>query len=148
MWTAYELFSSLRSIDEDVQTGLYTLDVNWTDPRLAAEWANGLIHDVNAVLRTRAIGESRQNLDFLRSELQTNSQVQLQTMIYGLIEAEMKNAMLANVKQEYAFKVIDPARMPEKTHWPKRLLIALLGFCAGLVIGTFAAVFRAPAARG
>ncbi len=147
MWAAYELFSSLRSIDEDVETGLYTLDVNWTDPGLAAEWANGLIHDVNAVLRTRAIRESRQNLDFLRTELQTNSQVQLQTMIYGLIEAEMKNAMLANVKQEYAFKIIDPAKVPERTHWPKRLLLALLGFSVGLVIGTFAAVFRSSATR-
>jgi uncharacterized protein involved in exopolysaccharide biosynthesis len=145
MWAAYELFNSLRSIDEDVTTGLYKVDVNWTDPQLAAEWANGLIGDVNGLLRTRAIGESRQNLDFLRSELEKNSQVQLQTTIFGLIEAEMQNAMLANVKQEYAFKIIDPAKVPEKTHWPKRLLITLLGFGAGLVIGMFAAVVRAPA---
>jgi uncharacterized protein involved in exopolysaccharide biosynthesis len=147
MWAAYELFNSLRSIDEDVTTGLFTVDVNWTDPQLAAEWANGLIDDVNGMLRTRAVAESRQNLDFLGDELEKNSQVQLQTTIYGLIEAEMQNAMLANVKQEYAFRVIDPAKVPEKTHWPKRLLITLLGFAAGLVIGTLAAVFRTPATR-
>ncbi|MND03148.1 hypothetical protein D3C83_228340 [compost metagenome] len=57
----------------------------------------------------------------------------------------MKNSMLANVRQEYAFRVIDPAKIPEERQWPNRVLIALLGFCAGLVAGTFTAVFRAPA---
>jgi uncharacterized protein involved in exopolysaccharide biosynthesis len=145
MWQAYRLFDSLRTIDEDVKTGLVTMDVNWTDPKLAAEWANGLIKDVNELLRTRAIRESQQNLDFLRAELQKNSQVQLQTTIYRLIEAEMQNAMLANVKQEYAFKVIDPATVAERRHWPNRLLLTLLGLGAGLMIGTLAAVVRASA---
>jgi uncharacterized protein involved in exopolysaccharide biosynthesis len=142
LWEAYERFDSLRNVDEDVQTGLITVEVNWTEAKLAAYWANGLIEDVNRMLRTRAIRESQQNLDFLRDELQKNSQVQLQTTIYGLIEAEMSNAMLANVKQEYAFKVIDPATVPQWKHWPNRLLFALLGLGSGLVIGTFAAVLR------
>jgi uncharacterized protein involved in exopolysaccharide biosynthesis len=144
---AFERFRSICNVEEDVKTGLITVDVNWTDPRLSAEWANGLIADVNGRLRTRAIRESQQNLDFLHTELEKNSQVPLQTTIYGLIEAEMKNAMLANVRQEYAFRVIDPATVAEKRHWPNRLLFALLGLFAGLVIGTFAAILRSPAAR-
>jgi uncharacterized protein involved in exopolysaccharide biosynthesis len=139
MWEAYERFDSLRNVEEDLTTGLIAVSVNWTDPKLAAEWANWLVADVNHVLRTRAIRESQQNLDFLRTELQKNSQVPLQTTIFGLIEAEMKNAMLANVRQEYAFKVIDPAVMAEKRSWPNRLLFAVLGLFVGGVIGTFAA---------
>jgi uncharacterized protein involved in exopolysaccharide biosynthesis len=55
----------------------------------------------------------------------------------------MKNAMLANVWQEYAFRVIDPAAVPERKSWPKRLVFAVLGVFAGLVIGTIVAVVRA-----
>jgi uncharacterized protein involved in exopolysaccharide biosynthesis len=46
------------------------------------------------------------------------------------------------VKQEYAFKVIDPAVVAEKRSWPNRSLFALLGLFAGGVIGTFAAFLR------
>jgi len=147
LWSAFELFNSVREIEEDVETGLYTLEVTWSDPKLAAEWANSLVTDVNRVLRTRAITESTQNLNFLRGELEKSSQVPLQTTIYGLIEAEMKNAMLANVRQEYAFRVIDPARVPEWKSWPKRTLIALLGLFAGLTIGTFVALMRESSSR-
>jgi uncharacterized protein involved in exopolysaccharide biosynthesis len=136
-WQAYELFSDIRSVEEDVETGLYTIEVTWQDPALAADWANAMIADVNRDLRTRAIEESRRNLEYLRGELEKSSQVPLQATIFSLIESEMKNAMLANVRQEYAFRVIDPATAPEKRSWPNRTLLALLGAFAGFVVGTF-----------
>jgi uncharacterized protein involved in exopolysaccharide biosynthesis len=147
MWEAFLRFDSIRSVGEDLQTGLFEVEIKWTDPETAARWANGLIEDVNRILRARAIRESRQNLDFLRTELEKNSQVPIQTTIYGLMEAEMKNAMLANVKREYAFRVIDPATVPEFKYWPNRLLFGLLGFFAGAVIGTFVAVLRGSSKR-
>ena len=50
--------------------------------------------------------------------------------------------MLANVRQEYAFRVIDPATAPEKRSWPNRTLLALLGAFAGFVVGTFLVFVR------
>ena len=47
MEDAYRLFDSIRNVDEDIQTGLVTVTVDWSDPKLAAEWANGLVQDVN-----------------------------------------------------------------------------------------------------
>ena len=132
---AYRLFDSIRSVDEDLSTGLITVTVTWTDPKLAADWANALVDDVNEQLRDRAILVSRKNLEFLNAELRTVGEIEVRTAIYGLIEAEMKNAMFANARSEYAFKVIDPAVVPEKKHWPNRLLLVLIGLSAGTVIG-------------
>ena len=146
-WDAFQAFDGLRSVEEDLQTGLISVQVEWSDPALAAQWANGLVADVNRILRTRAISESRQNLEYLRSELEKNSQVPLQSTIFGLIEAELRNAMLSNVKQEYAFRVIDPAVVAQKRNWPNRALFAALGLFIGGVIGTFAAFLR-PSPRG
>ena len=77
-------------------------------------------------------------------ELEKNSQVPLQSTIFGLIEAEMRNAMLSNVKQEYAFRVIDPAVVAQKRNWPNRALFALLGLFLGGVAG-ICWVFMRPA---
>jgi uncharacterized protein involved in exopolysaccharide biosynthesis len=143
-WEAFKLFDGIRSVDEDVTTGLITVAVTWRDPRLAAEWANGLVTDVNARLRAAAIQESRQNLEYLQAEVGKSSQVQLHATIFSLIESQMQNAMLANVKVEYAFRVIDPAMAAEKRHWPNRLLLAVLGLFAGGMIGILVAVGRNP----
>jgi uncharacterized protein involved in exopolysaccharide biosynthesis len=135
MEDAYRLLDSIRSVDEDLSTGLITVTVTWGDPKLAADWANALVEDVNEQLRDRAILDSRKNLEFLNAELETVEEIEVRTAIYGLIEAEMKNAMFANARSEYAFKVIDPAVVPEKKHWPNRLLLVLIGLAAGAVIG-------------
>ena len=51
----------------------------------------------------------------------------------------MKKAMLANVSEEYAFRVIDPAVVPEERASPKRSRIAMLGLLIGGLLGTLSA---------
>lgn len=144
-WKAYTRFERMRGIEQELETGMVRVTVDWSNPKLAAEWANRMVADVNRDLRARAIDESQKNLQFLQAEIGKSSAVPLQATLYGLVEAEMKNAMLASVRQEYAFRVVDPALVSEKPNWPNRLLFAVLGFGLGLVIGTLVAVLRAPA---
>lgn len=143
-WKAYDRFDSLRQIDEDAQTGLVTVTVDWSDAQLAAQWANELIDEVNETLRQRAVLESKRNLAFLESQLASNSEVGVRTALFGLIETEMKNAMFANARKDYAFKVIEPAYPAEKRYRPNRILMMLLGLTFGLVVGVVIAVIRGP----
>lgn len=134
LWRAYERFDkSIRQVTQDSETGLVTLAVNWTDPELARDWANSLVEDVNSSLRSRAMEQSEKSIAFLREQLQSINEVEMRTAVFGLMEAEMKNAMLSNVRTEFAFEVIDPAVAPERHHWPNRLLFAVLGLSAGLL---------------
>lgn len=147
MWEAFDRFDAIREVEQDIETGLITVQVNWSDPVLAAQWANGLVEHVNRIMRSRALREVEQNLTFLRGELEKSSQVQLQASIYSLIEAQMQNAMLASVKLEYAFKVIDPATVAERRSWPNRLLFAILGLGLGVAVAMLVAVWRASSRR-
>jgi uncharacterized protein involved in exopolysaccharide biosynthesis len=70
--------------------------------------------------------------------------------MYSLIESETKTLMLANGRVEYAFAVVDPARIPEHRERPKRSLMAATGLALGMVVGVLVAVirgFRANATR-
>lgn len=140
MWEAWQRFDSIRSVSEDLRTGLVTLAVDWADPELAADWANGLAGGVNKRLRGRAFDEAQSNLEFLRGQLEKTSTVEVREAVFGLIEAEMKNAMLANVRDEYAFRVIDPAVVPEERFKPKRRLLILAGLALGFLLGIISAV--------
>lgn len=134
--SAYTRFNnSIRAVAQDVQTGLVTLTVDWTDPLLAAEWANRLVADVNDALRRQAIQQSKNSIDYLKRELDQTREIELRNAVFGLIEVEMKKSMVATVKSEYAFKVIDPAVVPEKRYSPNRFLYLVLGSAIGLFIG-------------
>jgi uncharacterized protein involved in exopolysaccharide biosynthesis len=139
--------TDVRMITEDKKTNLITVAVEWRTPKLAADWANSMVAMVNERLRHEAIDRSKRSVAYLNGELQRTDSVNLREPIYRLIEAQINSAMLANVQRDYAFKVIDPAVVPEVRIRPRRAVLTVAGFAIGLLIGAFVAVMRAGSAK-
>ena len=127
----------IRSVTEDRRTGIVTLTITWRDPTLAASWANELAARVNREMRDRAIGEARRSLAYLNRELEKTQIVELRQPIYRLIENRINTVMLANVRDEYAFKIVDPATPPDADDYSRPLhwLFALAGAILGALTG-------------
>jgi hypothetical protein len=141
LWKAEKKFrEKVRSIDEDKKTGLITLTITWRNPEQAAAWANELVQRANRKLRDRAIERSQRNLDYLNEQLAKSNVVELQKAISSLIENEIKQVMVARGNDDFAFRVIDPARVPGERSSPKRGVIAVLGLVLGFVFGVILAL--------
>lgn len=135
---AYERFTEeCLKVSEDKKTGIVTLAVELTDPQLAADWTNHLADLLNAHLREKAKAEAEKNLAYLNDQLLETRVLEIKESLYGLIESQTKNAMLANAKEDYAFKVIDPAVTPELRVRPKRALIVVAAGMLGGFFGLF-----------
>lgn len=142
-WDAYEVFhKSIRFVNVDNKTGLISLAIEWKDPVQAAEWANKLVRRVNEKLRQEAIQDSEDSIQYLEAELYKTSILEIKDSIYRLIEVQTKNKMLANTQEEYAFRVLDSAVVPEKKFKPKRALLVIVGFFVGGIIALFSAYIR------
>ena len=140
----YELFSQdIMSVLESRDSGLVTVTIETGDPDRAADWANTLVVRLNDHLRQRSINEANRSIAYLDSELKKTSIVELQQAIYNLLEQQIHKVMLANVREEFAFRIIDPAKAPEPDKFvaPKRALAIALGFIGGLLAGVFMAFF-------
>ena len=63
--------------------------------------------------------------------------------INSLIESQINKIMLANVRKDYAFQVIDPAMSPSADSQlrPNRPLIVAVGIVLGFFTGGLAAFF-------
>jgi len=140
---AFKTFDSIRSISDDKKTGMYTLAFEWHDPAQVAVWANQMVERINKHQKDSAIIEANKSIKYLENQLQETSDVEMRQSIFRLIEAQTKNIMLANVRDEFAFKVIDPAVVPEETIKPKKKLMAVLGVMVGFMFGVFLAFFLA-----
>jgi uncharacterized protein involved in exopolysaccharide biosynthesis len=138
---AFKYFDNrIRTVTLDRKTGLVTMQVDWRDPKEATLWTNTLVSRVNAEMRDRAIKKSEVSLAFLERELQGTTLVETRQAINRLIEAQIKQRMLANVSLEYAFRVVDPAIAPDHDDpiKPKKLLVLATGPVAGLLLAIMA----------
>ncbi|EJL6856707.1 Wzz/FepE/Etk N-terminal domain-containing protein [Vibrio alginolyticus] len=133
---AFEVFSKeVLSVSQDKESGLYTLSVKNYSPYIAQQWVHWLIEDINKVMRERTIAETSQNLAYLNTQLQKTAVADMQSTFYKLIEEQTKSLMLAEVQEEFIFKVVDPAVVPELKDGPKRALICVLGTLLGGMLG-------------
>jgi len=150
---AIEFFhKNVLRVSENRDTGHVTLSVTWTDAGVAAEWANILVKRINERMRERAAKSAEENIKFLKSEMATNSLVDLEQSISRLMETEMKELMLVRGNEEYAFRVIDGAEPPRVRSRPRRsLLVVSVFFVSGilslLVVFVFSAVRKSRLAN-
>lgn len=150
IWLGTRKFlEDVRRIEEDPTTGVITLTVAWEDPAVAAAWANGLVALANQIVRDRDLRDAEKSVTYLRGEIDKTHVLGLQQVLYSLVETEMQTIMLAKVKEDYAFSVIDPAVVPDLRSFPVRSLFvaggAVLGGFLGLMIVLARLAFRKDA---
>jgi uncharacterized protein involved in exopolysaccharide biosynthesis len=130
------------SVEEDKKNGLVTVQVDWKDPKVAAQWANMLVARVNDSMRSRALAQSEYNVTYLKQELTQASVLAMQQSIGRVLESELQKLLLAKEDPEYAFKILDHAQPPRQRYWPKRPWVIAGGAVLGLIGAGFFAVYR------
>jgi uncharacterized protein involved in exopolysaccharide biosynthesis len=143
LWMAVRKFrNDVLGIRDDKRNGLTIVGMNWTDPAVAARWSNEYVALANDELRQRAIKESKASVDYLNAQIAQTNVIELQKVMYGLIQNETKTLMLANSRAEYAFTIVDPAVAPEERFSPQRTLMVLMGLVVGGLLGVALAFGR------
>lgn len=146
---AFEVFrKEILNVNQDKDSGLYTISVKHYSPYVAQQWVNWLVKDINKVMRERTIAETSQNLTYLNNQLQKTAVADMQSTFYKLIEEQTKSLMLAEVQDEFVFKVVDPAVVPEVKDSPKRALICIVFSFVGLLLGVLFVLFSFLSIKG
>ncbi len=143
-----KLLDNHRKITEDRKSGMVTVVYEWWTPEMAAHLANRTIEMVNDKLRTQAIHDADLGIQYLNKELTTTNVVGVQQGIYALIQEQIGKSMVANVQREYAYRVIDPAVVPDVKASPLRKVIGSVGAIAGLILSITYVLMRRPAHSG
>jgi len=138
----YDKLLGLLSIELDKQNGMVTLSIMHYSPYLAQKWASLIVSEINEEMRTRELDEAQSSIDFLTNKLADTELADIKRMLYSLIEEQSKTVMLANVREEYVFKTIDPAVVPEKKYKPSRAIICIFSVMVGFVLSVLFLMVR------
>lgn len=129
---AYRSFVEILAVSEpDRNTGIVTIAINWHNPIEAAEWVNKLVVAINAHFKAQDVSEANRAITYLRRQLEQTQLVDMQRVFYQLIESQTRITMLADVRDEYVFQIIDPAIVPDQKAEPRRSVMVIVGTMAG-----------------
>jgi uncharacterized protein involved in exopolysaccharide biosynthesis len=129
----------LKIVDDKNNLGMMVISIEWTDRDQAASWVNLLIDRLNNRLRSKAIDEANKTIEYLNKELEKSRIVELRQSIFYMIETQINLRTMANVREEFAFKIISPAIVPDADRYvrPNRPFTILMGGVIGIVAGVF-----------
>lgn len=142
MQEAFKKFSKIVSVNAAKDTGMVTVSVEHFSPVVAQQWANWLVEDINRVMKERDVAEAIRSSDFLNKQIALTNVADIRAILYKLVEEQAKTIMFAEVRDEYVFKTIDPALVPEEKAKPKRALICILGTMLGGMLGVMIVLIR------
>lgn len=132
---------SAITTERDRRTSLIVLSVEWKDPATAEGWCRALIDSVNVEMQRRALERARDYIGYLRKQMDVDATLETRQAIGRLMEAQLKQEMLASVTKDFVFRVVSRGRQPERDRFvrPRRMLFAALGLMLGFGLGVGAA---------
>ena len=135
MQEAYKEFAKILNVATAKDSGMVTISIEHQSPFVAQQWVKWLVADINAEMKKRDVNEAHKSIAFLEQQLRKTKVADIRSMLFNLVEEQTKTIMFSKVRDEYVFKTIDPALVPEEKAKPKRALICILGTLLGGMLG-------------
>jgi len=123
-------------IEQEPDTNTIHISINSDNPVFASKIANQSIDALNEYMRQEAIEESVNSQKYLNETLNLTTIMDVKNVIYNLIEEQIKKSMLANVRKDYVFRVIDYASIPGSPVRPNRNFILFISSLLGLFLSS------------
>lgn len=130
-WELYEKYKDNLSVSQNKDTGLIKIGFISYSPQYSQKITQWLVDDVNSIMKERALEDASKNIAYLENQISKTALSDMQKVFYSLIEDQTKTQMLAEVSDEYVFKSISPAFVPEEKSKPSRAMICIAGTFLG-----------------
>jgi uncharacterized protein involved in exopolysaccharide biosynthesis len=127
--------NGLMEISKDKVTGMVRISLEHLSPEFVQLWMQQLVIAVNNNIRQRDIQEAQSSLTYLSEQLKDAKVAEIRNSLAQLIEEQTKTLMMANIREEYVLKVVDPAFLPDEKVKPRRSMVVLMSmFSMGLIL--------------
>ena len=92
-------------------------------------------------MSSKVVTEVSRNIKFIENEL-IDSSSEMKKVMYEIIKDQTKRLMLAKANPEYAFVILNEAKVPENRSSPRRTVIVLITFFSTLILSCMFFIFN------
>jgi len=129
-------------VTENKKDNIITMSAQYKDPVIAQKIASAVLGELTEYMTAEAKRVADTNRKQLEAQIVNTADPFVRQKIYSLIAQQIETAMMAEAKENFAFKVIDPPRVPDKKIKPKRTQMVIIAFVVSLFLGIFLAFGR------
>jgi len=141
MWDGIRALSSRIKVTNNIKTDTITVSAEFHDPEITVV----LVDDLLSTLTEHMSNESKKSAlikrRYLEDQLRSTSDPLIRQKIYNLISQQVETAMMSEMNEYFAYKVIDPPRVPDRRIRPNRRNTVVLSFVVSSFMGVFLAFF-------
>lgn len=141
-WDGIRALDKTMKVNYNMKEDMITLTINFRDPAIAAAITNYFITELNERMSQEAKRIATINKEYLEQQLRETKDPLVQQKIYNLIADKIETTMMAEVKEGFAFKVLDPPMIPDRKSKPKRALMVVVAFMGSLFLSVFIVFVR------
>jgi len=141
VWDGLRSLDGLVKISNNIKDKSITITAEFDDPVIAANIANYFLAALNNHMSSEAKRVAAINKKYLEEQLQETADPLIKQKIYNMIAQQIETAMMAEVKENFSFKIIDPPKVPDQRIKPKRTQMVILSFIVSLFIAVFIVFF-------
>ena len=141
-WDGIRALNGIVKINYDMKEDIITISADFPDPDMAAKIVYYFIITLNEHMSSEAKRIAVVNKEYLERQLRETSDSLVQQKIYNLIAEKIETMMMAEVKEGFAFRVLDPPMAPDIKSKPKRAIMVIVAFMVALFLGVFVVLFR------
>ncbi|WP_171040471.1 Wzz/FepE/Etk N-terminal domain-containing protein [Pseudoalteromonas sp. S4389] len=136
-WEAYEFLKKSINVEYESKKGLVKISLVYYSPKLAAEWLELLVKDMNEFWKQKKLDETKRHIDLLTSKADKTQVAEIKEVFFTLIAEQTKSNLLAQATDESMFETVAEVIVPEEKSAPSRALLCIIGF---IFSGFFACV--------
>ncbi len=138
VWRGVRLLKGTYNAYYNKKDGIIELSVKFSNPKTTTDILNRMLEELTDYMSSEAKRVAETNRKYLESLINKNADPLIRQKIYSLIARQIEISMMAEVKENFAFKLIDPPRVPYATIKPSikndMVFSFVLSLFAGLLI--------------
>lgn len=139
---AYKKVMESMNITEDFDSGLIEISFKHVNPYFARFFLETISSEINSTMRKRDLQEAIESKEYLNKQLKTTVYENSRSLLFQMLEESEQKRMLAQIREEYIFSIVDPASLPHKKFEPKRSLIVLVFFLLSLILSIIFVILK------
>ncbi len=136
-WKLYKKFIKGLDVNIHQESGLVSISITHFSPKIAKQWTELLLKEINLYMKEKALSEAEQNINYLEEQISNTTIAEIRMVFSELLQEQHKTKMLANASDQYIFKTVSSPKVPEVSSSPNRKIIVTLGTILGLFFSVF-----------
>jgi uncharacterized protein involved in exopolysaccharide biosynthesis len=139
IWKGLRFLKDALQVRPNQKENMVEISMEFKQPKVAADVVQEVLTELNDYMSGEAKRVAQTNQKYLESEIDRTADPFIKAKIYSLIAQQIETSMMAEAKENFAFKILDPPKIPDKKIRPKRAQMVVISFILALFVGIFAA---------